>query len=95
MADKQLIIDDDFCNALADYYVKQGEQLDKVISQYVTILQGVKDKAIISGDVSNALGTFITYANKLNGQICNISTIAESHVTNFLTRVDSADKYLF
>ena len=95
MADKQLIIDDDFCNAMADYYVKQGEQLDKVISQYVTILQGIKDKAITSGDVSNALGTYITYANKLNGQIGNISTIAKSHVTNFLTRVDSADKYLF
>lgn len=95
MADKQLIIDDEFCNAMADYYVKQGEQLDKVISQYVSILQGIKDKAITSGDVSKALGAYITYAQKLNGQIGSISTIAKTHVTTFLTRIDSADKYLF
>lgn len=61
----------------------------------VTETYHIKDKAITSGDVSKALGTYIAYAKKLNGQIGNISTIAKSHVTNFLTRVDTADKYLF
>lgn len=95
MASNQLIIDDDYCNSVAEYFANQGEHLDEVISQYVAILQEIKDSAITSGDVSNALGTYISYAKRLNGQITNISAIAKSHVSNFLTRVDSADKYLF
>ena len=95
MASNQLIIDDEYCNSMAEYFVNQGEHLEEVISQYVAILQEIKDSAITSGDVSNALGTYISYAQRLNGQMTNISTIAKSHVSNFLTRVDSADKYLF
>lgn len=95
MADNQLIIDDDYCNKMGDYFVKQGNHLDKVISQYVSILQDIKNKAIVSGDVSAALGAYITYAKKLNGQIGDISEITDTHITNFLSKVDSADRYLF
>lgn len=95
MASNQLIIDDDYCRAMGDYFTKQGEHMDKVIAEYVSILQDIKKNAITSGDVSDALGTYISYAQKLNKQVGNISTVAKSHIENFLTRVDDADQYLF
>lgn len=95
MANKQLIIDDDYCRALGDFFVKQGEHMDGVIAEYVSILQEIKNSAITSGDVSNALGEYISYAQKLNDQIGNISITAKTHIDKFLTSVDDADQYLF
>lgn len=95
MASNQLIIDDDYCRAMSDYFIKQGEHMDTVIAEYVLILQDIKKNAIISGDVSNALEMYISYAQKLNKQIGNISTVAKSHIEYFLIRVDDADQYLF
>ncbi len=95
MADKQLIIDDDYCNQMSEYFIKQEEHLDSVISQYITILQEIKNTAITSGDVSDALSEYIGYAQKLNNQIGNVSTITKTHISNFLKKVDEVDKYLF
>ena len=30
MASNELIIDDDYCNAMGEYFVKQGEEIDKL-----------------------------------------------------------------
>ncbi len=95
MAKKDLIIDDEYCKAMGAYFAKQGEQIDKLSADYVAILQEVKNKAIVSGDVSKALGTYITYAKKLNKQVGSISNVAKKQVDNFLSKVDAADKYLF
>lgn len=95
MASNQLIVDDDYCRAMGEYFIKQGEHMDTVIAEYVSILQEIKNSAITSGDVSDALRTYISYAQKLNKQVGSISTIAKSHIENFLTRVDDADQYLF
>lgn len=95
MASNELIIDDDYCKAMGSYFVKQGEQMDKLIVDYIAILQELKSKGIVSGDVSKALSTYITYVQKLNKQIGSISKTAKQQTDNFLTRVDAADKYLF
>lgn len=95
MASKEIIIDDDYCRSMGQYFIKQGENMEKLISDYISILQTIKEKAITSGDVSKALETYITYAKKLKGQFSNISTISNTHVENFLKRIDEADQYLF
>ena len=95
MAKKDLIIDDEYCKIMGTYFAKQGEQIDKLSADYVAILQEVKNKAIVSGDVSKALGAYITYARKLNKQVGSISTVAKKQVDNFLSKVDAADQYLF
>ena len=38
MASNELIIDDDYCNAMGEYFVKQGEEIDKLIMDYINIL---------------------------------------------------------
>ena len=95
MASSELIIDDDFCKAIGAYFIKQGQQLDQRISEYITILQDVRNKVLISGEVADALTSYITYVQKLNKQMGDISTNVDSQIKKFLSRVDSADQYLF
>lgn len=95
MASKDLIIDDDFCKTMGTYYVNKGAELDQMISDYISALQDVRDKGIVSGDVATALSSYISYASRLKKQIGNISTDLNDQINSFLTRVDDADQYLF
>lgn len=95
MASNELIIDDEYCKAMGEYIVKQGEEIDQIVIDYISILQDVKNKGIISGDVSSALNSYISYVKKLNKKIGNLSTSINTQIDNFLARVDAEDKYLF
>ena len=95
MASNELIIDDDYCRTMGEYFVKKGNEMDRLVSDYVSILQTVKNAGIKSGDVSDALGTYITYVKKMNQKVGNISKTAKEEINRFLARVDAEDKYLF
>lgn len=95
MASKDLIIDDDFCKSMGSYFVKKGEEMDQLITDYISILQDVRNKGIVSGDVATALSSYISYASKLKKQIGNISSDVNNKINSFLARVDDADQYLF
>lgn len=95
MASKDLIIDDDFCKSMGTYFVKKGAEMDRMIADYISILQDVRNKGIVGGDVATALSSYISYASKLKKQIGNISSDLNSKINSFLSRVDDADQYLF
>ncbi len=95
MASNELIIDDDYCKAMGTYFEQQGEAMDKLIADYITILKDVKSKGIVSGSVADALTAYISYVEKLNQKIGNISMSVQTQIRNFLARVDSEDQYLF
>ena len=95
MASNELIIDDDYCKAMGEYCQTQGKELDKIIKDYIKILQEVKDKGITSGEVSNALNVYISYVRRLDGIIEGLSSPIKGEVTRFLSKVDEKDKYLF
>lgn len=95
MAETSLKIDDDYCSAVADYFNKQGVNLNTYIKQYISILKDIKNDAIVSGDVAKALDAYITYVKKLENQIDSISANAQKQTNNFLKAVDDADLYLF
>lgn len=95
MASKDLIIDDDFCKSMGAYFVKKGTEMDQMIADYISILQDVKNKGIVSGDVAVALSSYISYASKLKMQIGNISSDVNSKINSFLSHVDDEDQYLF
>ena len=95
MASNELIIDDDYCKKMGSFYVKQGEQIDALIADYISILEEVKSKGIISGNVSQALAAYINYVKKLKKQIGRVSTPIKTEIDRFLAKVDSEDQYLF
>lgn len=95
MASNNLIIDDDYCKAMGTYFAEQGKEMDELTSKYIKILQEVRIKAIISGEVSDALSAYIGYVQNLNKQMGNISTSIQTQIDKFLARIDSEDQYLF
>lgn len=95
MASNELIVDDDYCKAMGAYFEKQGEELDQLVVDYISILQDVKNKGIISGDVSNTLKLYIDYVKKLNKKFGIISDSTKTQIDKFLLCVDAEDKYLF
>lgn len=95
MASNSTIIDDEYCTAMGAYFIKQGQQLDETVSNYISALQAARTGAIKGGDVANALDAYIDYAEKLRNQIGIISNDAKAHITAFLSKVDEADQFLF
>lgn len=95
MAGKELIVDDEYCSKMANYFQKQGEKMDKTISDYISVLISVRDNAICSGETHDALCTYIEYAQKLKGQIKMISKSAKTISEEFVSNVDEEDQFLF
>lgn len=95
MAGSSLQIDDDYCKKMGQYYVNEGEKIESFINEYITILKNIKGKAIISGEVADALEVYIEYASLIKGQINSLSKVAKSQITGFISAIDTADQYLF
>lgn len=95
MASNELIVDDDYCRKMGNYFEKQGEQLDNYISTYISILENIENDAIMSGDTSNALSAYINQAKKMNKQIDSISKTAKAYAEKFISKIDEADEFLF
>ena len=95
MASNELIVDDEYCRAMGNYFVKKGSQINSIIIEYVSLLEDIKSNAIVKGDVSDALGVYIEYARKLENQVDKIGETVQREIDDFLVRVDEADQYLF
>lgn len=95
MAKKDLIVDDEYCTAMGKYFEKQGEELDKLIVEYIEVLQNIKSTAIVKGEVSKALKVYIEYVKKMKNQLGSVSKNANNQVSSFLNRIDTEDQYLF
>lgn len=95
MANKELVVDDDYCKTMGKYFVSRGAHLEVVISEYIQILESIKQDAIISGDVASALKVYIEYSKKMQNKIRNISNSAKKQTDAFISKIDEADQYLF
>lgn len=95
MAESELIISDSYCSSAGNTASTAGKNMDVLIGKYLTILNNIRTKAITSGDVANALDTYIKYAEKLRGQFSGVSESAKEQALNFIKKVDEADQYLF
>lgn len=75
------------------YFIKGLSEFeaDKVESY----INHINSDIVTSGDVSNALSSYINYVKKLNKKIGSISTSTKTQIENFLSRVDAEDQYLF
>lgn len=95
MAAEGLIIDDEYCRKMGTYFVQQGRRFDKVIVEYIKILETLRKTAIKEGSVADALDAYIDYAGKLKNQVGSISDLTKKQVNDFVAQVDDADQYVF
>ena len=95
MAKNDLIIDDDYCREMGEYFISQGEDLEQIIAEYIVILDDLKEAGLRSGEVAEALEAYILYVKKIKGNVNSISKALQRQINNFLSQVDEADQYLF
>ena len=95
MASNDLIIDDDYCKAIADRFVQEGEHIDQIAEEYLSILLETRNKAILDGATANALSAYISAASVLRNKTEKISIDFLTEILNFISEVDSEDQYLF
>ena len=95
MASTELIVDDEYCKKLADFFLKHGANLEMDVSVYITVMESLRETGIIGGDAARALDTYIQYAKKIDNMIYIISTEAYKTAHNFVSSIDAADQYLF
>lgn len=95
MANGDLIIDDESCQAMANHCVQEAERLEALIERYLTCLNNANKNGLTSGSAAKAFSAYITYASKLKGQLNELSGTISDLVSSFIGAVDDADEYLF
>lgn len=93
MADSNLIVDDGYCERMGTFFMNQGTVLDGCIAEYLAVMEGVRQTAIVSGETERALSAYITQAQKMNQQIVTISQLAKGYAQSFASEVDVLDRF--
>jgi len=101
--DANLIINDEYVSSVARMRNSEGLKLDMnhgnskdcILYAYISILESIKNEAIISGEIANALEQYISCAKLLQGRLKEISEDLEDLCEYFIEEIDSADKYIF
>lgn len=95
MANSVLVIDEEFYRNMGKYFESRGNRFDAFIQEYIQILENIKSNSIMSGEVSEALESYIQYSKKMQNKIKLISESAKRQIDKFLQDVDAADQYIF
>ena len=95
MTKNELIIDDDYCNELGNLIKARGAHVEYTLTEYIKIMEDIKNSGIISGDVADALQLYIEYTSRLKNNVGKIADSISEETTEFLTKIDEADQYLF
>lgn len=95
MMDPNLIIDDDYVYGVGSNCESRGKKLEEILDSYRTILNEIKDEALLEGGVSEALESFIECVTLLNDQLTTLSQKVDDTGMSFIQDINTADNYLF
>lgn len=93
MQDTKIIIENTYINKMAEYYEKQGKQLQRMADAYIAAMQRVVGEGITTGETSDALELFLEYAKKLHQVIGITSMGVRDSAMNYLEEIDTQDQY--
>lgn len=94
MQDIELIIDEEYINGMAEYFEKQGKQLQQMADYYIATMKKVVEEGVAMGETSETLITFLEYAQKLNQVIGSTAIQVRNSTMNYLEEIDTQDQYL-
>ncbi len=90
-----LIVDDQYVKDLGSYYKKYAEHIQSAIDEYLRKMRWAQMNAIELGATSNALETFLQYAEKLQDIVLSFGIEIESVCNRFIEEIDEKDQYLY
>ena len=80
---------------MAEYFETQGKQLQCMVDSYIAAIKRVTEEGVVEGETSDALKSFLEYAEKLNQVIAATSVEVRDSVMNYLEEIDTQDQYLY
>lgn len=95
MYNTELVINDNYINEMAEYFETQGKQLQRMVDSYIAALKRVTEEGVVEGETSDALKSFLEYAEKLNQVVSATSVEVRDTVINYLEEIDTQDQYLY
>lgn len=95
MQDTELIINEEYINGMAEYFEKQGKQLQSMADGYVTAMRKVVEEGIVRGETAETMRAFLQYAEKLNQVIVSTAMKIRNSTVNYLEEIDTQDQYQF
>lgn len=98
---KELVIDESYIHSVQSYLMTQCETLNSLITNYVKIMREVVETGIMEGDTAEALKAFLESVDsdvvRGNGSLTpeQIRNRIDQFVSNYLSRINGADKELY
>ncbi len=88
-------VDDDYINEMAEYYEKQGKQLQGMMDSYIEAIRRITEEGIVQGDTSDRLKSYLAYAEKLKQAVQEASTEARDLAGSYLEEICGQDQYQY
>ncbi|MFG6358872.1 MAG: hypothetical protein K1W26_18940 [Acetatifactor sp.] len=93
MQDTELVFDEEYINGMAEYFEKQGKQLQKMSDDYVKAMRRIVESGIKRGDTAESLRAFLQYAEKLNRVIASTAVQIRDSTADYWGEIDARDQY--
>ena len=94
-----LVIDDSHIDAVKSYIMTQCETIDSITKRYVRAMNTVIETGIMEGETAEALKEFLEAVKSDVADSSStpgaMSSQVERFCTNFISKVDKADKELY
>lgn len=95
MMDPNLIIDDNYVDNVGRNCAFRGYKMEGFLDSYLTILNEIKDAALVEGKTAQALEVFAECVAMLNDQLTTLSKSVQRTGSAFIQEINTADEYLF
>ena len=93
--DTKLIVNDGYLNEMAEYFEKQGKQLQSMANAYIAAMRNIAKDGTVEGRTANALKQFVEYAQRQTQAIASTSEQIRNSVMNYLEEIDTHDQYRY
>lgn len=88
-------VDDDYINEMAEYYEKQGKQLQGMVDSYTDAIRKVTEDGIVQGDTADRLKSYLGYAEKLKQAVLEAAAEARDLAGGYLEEIYEQDQYRY
>lgn len=91
----KVIVDDNYINEMAEYFERQGKQLQGMMDSYIDAIRRVTENGIVQGDTADRLKSYLEYAEKLKQVVLEVSTEVRDLAGSYLEEICEQDQYQY
>lgn len=95
MSLEKVVINDTYMVDMSEYFEIRGKRLQETVDSYINIIKRVVEEGISSGETSDSIRRFLTYAEQLNQVISDTSREIRDATGNCLEEINEQERYLY